>query len=456
MDTKNTMATKEDKTQPFVPFVPFVFVVYGVSSVWLGASHTALPPYQHTFTAPRAAEIVATVVARCDRCAWDVEGREAVMLKVTLNGRYVQHLPLVRTGRAEYDLLIGEVPPGTHTIAVDPDDALTATGLRGGHGAVVESVAIRQIAHTSPEYRAVAFAPFVYARPDTVGRFTDVPVFMWYETEQTSRGTRYRYSVIFSNEDGGTPADRLMATWGRTTDIEYIHSVEIDAHGDVLDADMQGPKHEVLPFRGAREGVHPLLWVSTENNMVLDRGTTTVRFAPAPISAQLLDVSREVLMDERPWLYELSARELEREKKIAPDAPPGTGQIPDPRRFVYLEGCGQLGGAAIAFAIHVKGGWIASDRGVRDYRIARDGCFRAAIPVPVGIGAEDVRALRAQAYTRASTSGTPPPPAGKVHLTRINRAFMLDDSYAPRPRLMNWTGSLALEPDGAPVTIVTR
>ncbi len=78
--------------------------------------------------------------------------------------------------------------------------------------------------------------------------------------------------MIFTNEDGGTPTDRLMATWGRTTDIEYLYSVAVDASGAIVDQDMQGPEHETLKFNGRREGQHPLLWVSTENNMVLDRG----------------------------------------------------------------------------------------------------------------------------------------------------------------------------------------
>ncbi len=95
---------------------------------------------------------------------------------------------------------------------------------------------------------------------------------MWYETEPTTRGTRYRYSVIFTNEDGGTPADRLMATWGRTTEIEYLYSVEVDRAGAILADDIQGPEHVVLPFKGRREGAHPLLWVSTDNNMVRHGG----------------------------------------------------------------------------------------------------------------------------------------------------------------------------------------
>ena len=124
-------------------------------------------------------------------------------------------------------------------------------------------------------------APILYARANTVGAFTDVPLLMWYEMETTARGWRLRYSVIFSNEDGGTATDRLMATWGRTTDIEYVYGVEIDDHDQILAEEFQGPGHEVPPFKGRHEGGHPLLWVSTDNNMVSESGTTQVRYAPA-------------------------------------------------------------------------------------------------------------------------------------------------------------------------------
>ena len=215
-----------------------------------------------------------------------------------------------------------------------------------------------------PSIWPLALAPFVYARPNTVGRFTDVPVFMWYEREPTERGALYRYSVIFTNEDGGTPTDRLMATWGRTTDIEYIYSIEVDRAGGIVAEDYQGPEHEVLAFRGKREGRHPLLWVATNNNMVRDAGDVSIRYAPAPAPADLRDVSREALMDANPWLYAVMAQELRREGKIAANAPPGQDKIPDPRRFVYVEACGSVGNAALAFAVNVGDRWIPSDRGM--------------------------------------------------------------------------------------------
>jgi hypothetical protein len=262
--------------------------------------------------------------------------------------------------------------------------------------------------------------------------------------------------VIFTNEDGGTPADRLMATWGRTTDIEYIYSVVIDAAGRILADDIQGPDHEILPFRGQREGRHPLLWVTTDNNMVEDRGTTTTRYAPAPVAFPLRKVSREAVMDANPWLYALMAQELTREGKIVADASPGHGTIPDPRRFVYVEACGEVGNGALAFAVRAGDQWVWSDRGLPQYRIMRSGCFRAAIPLPASIRGDEVRAIRAHAFDRPPREGLPPEPSAPVRLTRINTVFTLDDEYQPAGSRLRWEGLKLVTPGGAPVEFPLR
>ena len=168
-----------------------------------------------TFDTATRAEAVATITATCDACSWDIASREAVILSLSLDGRYSQHLPLVRTGRAAYRVMLGRVEPGHHTLVIDEDANLTALQLRGRSRATVDGVAVSFVGADSRDYTAMSLAPILYARPDTVGKYTDVPVFMWYEVEPTARGTRYRYSVIFTNEDGGTPADRLPMTTSR-------------------------------------------------------------------------------------------------------------------------------------------------------------------------------------------------------------------------------------------------
>ena len=391
------------------------------------------------FTATAEGEVVATFTVQCDQCDWGKAESEGAVLTVGLDARPRVHLPVFRTGEAQYRVLLGPVEPGDHTLWYQHDGAVDRV--------VVE---FEQIPVTAQEYRAVSLAPFVYARPDTVGKFTDVPLLMWYELEPTDRGTRYRYSVIFSNEDGGTPADRLMATWGRTTDIEYIYSVEVDGSGTILSEDMQGPEHKILPFKGQREGRHPLLWVSTENNMVLDSGTTTVRYAPAPALVNLDNASREVVMDANPWTYEVMAKELLREGKIVADAPPGRGAIPDPRRFVFLEACGEAGSNAITASVNVAGAWHSSDRGVAEYRIVRDGCFRVAIPLPGATSARDVTAIRFHAHARTDR------PSSISRITRVNRVFSLGDLYDPAESVFQWQGDASLKAGGSPLEIGIR
>jgi hypothetical protein len=407
-------------------------------------------PIKRTFQVSSQSEVLATVTIRCERCAWDVEGREAVVLELSVDDRDPITLPIVLSKRL-YTVFLGGVAAGQHALHVDESAALTARDLKGRGAAVIEKIEIQQVSSSSPDALALSLAPIVHARPDTVGRFTDAPLFMWYEVEPTSSGMRYRYSVIFTNEDGGTPVDRLMATWGRATDIEYVYSVEVNGQGEIVSEDMQGPKHEILPFRGRREGRHPLLWVSTDNNMVLDTGSVAVRYAPAPVRVDLTDVSRERVMDSHPWLYEVMARELMREGKIAADAPPGKGVIPDPRRFAYLEGCGILSDNALSFSVLVNGSWIPSDRGLPEYRIVRDGCFRAAVPLPLPFAARDVRAVRVHAHERKDKPSTSP-----ARFTRLNMLFGLNEGYAPGPRLLAWTGLAELRPGGPPLEIAVK
>ena len=402
----------------------------------------------------RAAELRAVISAQCRECAWDAVGREAVTLAIRVDGQYSQHLPLVH-GSADYEVVLGALEPGRHLVRAEVDPATTATGLRSD-GAATAKLTLTPVFQDATEHLPLALAPIVYARPNTVGKFTDVPALMWYEREPTERGVLYRYSVIFTNEDGGTPTDRLMATWGRTTDIEYIYSIEVDRAGGIVSEEYQGPEHRIVPFRGKRDGRHPLLWVSTDNNMVRDAGEVSIRFAPAPKMADLRNVSREAVMDANPWLYAVMAQELRREGKIADDPPPGQDKIPDPRRFVYVEACGDVGNTAVAFAVHAGGAWVASDRGSSQHRITRDGCFRSATPLPVGRLAADVDAVRVLAYERPPAEGKPTVPPTGVRLTRISKVFVLDERYVPGPALLSWQGTVLIRPGGEPLEVALR
>ena len=329
--------------------------------------------------------------------------------------------------------------PGRYRLTIERDPALSAQAA----GRV--SIDIPRIDYLakgkSSDYTAQSMAPILYARANTVGAFTDVPMLMWYEMETTSRGWRLRYSVVFSNEDGGTATDRLMATWGRTTDIEYVYGVEVDEHDQILAEEFQGPGHEVPPFTGRHEGGHPLLWVSTDNNMVSESGTTQVRYAPAVERFDLANQSREVVMDRHAWTYTVAAQEMTREGKIVADAPAGSGKVPDLRRYVHVEACTELENAAVAFSIRAADStgaprWYDSDRGLSEFRIVRSGCFRGAVPLPASAGRPE--AVRFRAFSRAQRGAAPA--SSSVVLTRVNTVFTLDERYQPGGRCSRGPG----------------
>src|SRR5206468_12833414 len=113
-----------------------------------------------------------TVTAGCAGCAWGEKGREAAALALTLDGRYSQHLFLARGERpAEYRVALGALAAGTHRLDVALD---RKAGARRVRGATVDRVEILAVPEGEPEHEALAFAPDLHARANTIGRFTDL------------------------------------------------------------------------------------------------------------------------------------------------------------------------------------------------------------------------------------------------------------------------------------------
>jgi hypothetical protein len=405
----------------------------------------ATDAFSQTFEVGRASEVIATVRAACAGCAWGEAGREAAALRVAVDGQYRQHLLLTRGDTlADYPITLGALSQGRHTLTIDRDPRWSAAGAGP---ATIERVEIKMLVRAmGDDWLAQAMAPILHARPNTVGKFTDLPILAWYEIIPTPRGRQFRYSIVFTNEDGGTTTDRLMATWGRTTDIEFVYGAEIDASGTILAEEFQGPGHEVPAFKGSHEAAHPVLYVSTDNNMVSESGPDTPRFAPAPERFDLTNVSREVVMDRHPWSYAIAAQEMRREGKIDPAAAPGSGKIPDPRRFAFVEACTDLENAGVVFSVRATDGglarWFDSDRGVPEFRVVRSGCFRGAVPLPPTAGAPD--AVRFRAFPPLPQKDKPTPPPGSVRLTRVNQLFTVGDDDLPRPSTFSWKGSIDL------------
>jgi hypothetical protein len=244
------------------------FALSATLAVWMQPA----PDYTNEFVLDRDAEVVATIDAVCERCDWGVKGREAVLLTLAIDDQYSQHVPLIRgSGPASYEVMLGSLRAGRHRLTLRRD----ATRSAADAGLVqVRRVGIASYGADDARAAWLSQAPWLRARPGTVERFSDVPVLMYVEANAGTEGPapyRFQYTVIFSHEDGGTATDRLMATWGRTTDIEFVYGLPVSGES-ASSGVIQGEDHKWVPFTGSRNGTHPILWVSTDNNMVADRG----------------------------------------------------------------------------------------------------------------------------------------------------------------------------------------
>ena len=71
---------------------------------------------------------------------------------------------------------------------------------------------------------------------------------MWYERLHDGADQELQYSLLFSNEDSGTPRDALMARWGRASDIEY-YRVTLGSNGEIKKEIFQCMEHDDRPVR---------------------------------------------------------------------------------------------------------------------------------------------------------------------------------------------------------------
>lgn len=415
----------KNKWQSLIPGLILILISIDVSAQVL---------IEKSFRAESEAEALLELRASAPGASWIEEGKEAATVRVFLDGRYHQDLILYSGARPfPYQLFLGRVPAGEHSVRVDLNRRFTAAGVAN---AAVNDARITLIDRSQPEFEPISHAPILYARANTIGRFSDVPLLMYYETERRDNLTVYRYSVIFSNEDGGTQTSGLMARWGRTTDIEWVCETHLDAQGKAVKTIFQGVNHETKEFRGQREGEHPWLLVASDNNNFDDKRVTEMRFALRPVAVDLRQSSREEVMDRHVWIYRVMAEEMIREGKITSDRTLGP-LINDLRHYLYLDVHSlQRNGGVISFAVKLTGDpkWYTSNLGINSYKVDRSGYFRTTILLPPGTNARRVERLAVRCdvannprnqdeMTRATTA--------KCDFRGINKLFFLDHDFQP-------------------------
>jgi len=404
-----------------------------------------------TFATPRGGEARLSFTASVPGTGWERAGREAAVLRVTVDGRHAADV--VAFAGAEpfrYETALGRVSRGRHTVKVAVDRGKSP--VRHAH--------VERLRPEVLDDLVARHAPILYGRdlPEIPGRYenarTDVPMLAYHATSSANGRTTIEYTTIWSNEDGGTNTPALMARWGRTTDIEWIYRVTLAPDGRVESAVYHGPNHETLPFTGAREGDHPLLRTATSNNNLLQvtdkRLVSNLRFFLDTRRTLPAARAREAAMDAEPWTYQVMAREIVREGRVEPTPDPATPEVSDQRNYLFAEvdknttyatppSSGSWVGTALE--VLVDGRWYASHHGEPTWSIQRDDPAATTVELPPGTTATDVEAVRAIAVP----VGTPPAD-WRIDVTSINRGFFLGADYRPGASFLSWRGTATLTP----------
>jgi CheY-like chemotaxis protein len=381
-----------------------------------------------TFRILKPGEAVAELSLRGPGTDWAETGHEAALATVLVDGRAQQQIMVYGgAGPFSYTVFLGALPEGEHGVEV-----------RG------EGVQLVQAKFREDASDVVANAPVLFARANTIGKYTDIPLIVYCERLSENGEAFLQYTVIFSNEDGGTSTRALMARWGRTTDIEYVYRAFLSPDGrHARRATIQAANHKELEFHGKLDGSHPLLMPITDNNMIGEADAPTpIRYQIAPILVDLTGHSREEVMDQHPFAYRVMAKELKREGKLRPFGTVDGEKVSDPINYLYFEMKLTNSEASVATLVRLKGNarWYGSHLGHADFAIrtwrrnsaeSPKGFVRTTVELPPGTKADQIAEIGFECLVLDKAADS------ACGVEAVTKAFLLDRNYAPAPNI--WT-----------------
>ena len=395
----------------------------GLTALLFAASASA--ESRHRFNVSQTGEIIATIEMSSPGADWAKRGAEAAVAAISLNGKLHQHVILYAGATPhKYRVSLGSLSPGEHELTIVRDAQHSAFQAQLETG----SIRMEEISTSHPEYDVQANAPVLFARLNTLGKFSDIPLLLYCERLKENGEDVLQYTVIFSNEDGGTSTRTLMGRWGRTTDIEYVYKRFLKSGT----ATVQGPNHVEAEFTGERERAHPLLMPVTNNNMIAAAKDSPLQFRLAPVLVDLTAASREQVMDQHPAIYAVMAKELIRESKLRPFGVAAAEKISDPRNYLYVDYSATLTNSAMTVSVRLKdGATYASDLGRPEIAISRSGHVRTTIELPPGTIPTSIAALNFDCRLALPPKNEPAAHSGSCTLNGVAKVFQLRDDYSP-------------------------
>jgi hypothetical protein len=400
-----------------------------------------------------AGEVFLAVTVSARGVSWATRGNESAVVSAYVDGHYATDIVITSVGPVARHFALGHLRAGGHTLRLH-----YASGRSPSNAGVarLQDIGFSTVRPSDPAYVAAKYAPVLYGRniAGLGGRFennrTDTPLVAWHQVLPAARAGHsvIEYSVVWSNEDGGTGASAglLMAQWGRTTDIEWIYRVEVDAKGRRVPGSgvFQSPNHGTTAFRGGYDGTHPLLQTCTSNNNVCDakalkgqhQRTDPMRFGLSTRGVLGAAQPREHEMDINPWTYQVMGREMVRENKVesSPD-PSSTPLLGDARTYLYLavthdtQPPASAGGVGLTVEVTLRGDPTTyssnHDNALGLGSVNRNGPAATTVELPVGTRAADVASISVRRVAIGPDNGA------SLHVTELRRAFFLGTTYKP-------------------------
>jgi len=370
---------------------------------------------------------------------WAIAGMESAVLTIFVDSNYDERNQDIVLFNGDqlfvYKVSLGRLSAGDHTMEFYFDEGKSSLNATNIH---IERWDIIPITPDNEHYDVYRLSPILYGRDDNY--YTDTPLLLWHEVQYEGQDKWIQYSMIWSNEDGGTNSINLMSRWGRTTDIEWIYWVKIDSGGNILENYFQGPGHSTSPFQGIRANDHPILKTVTLNNMVSDVGISDYKFFLSPERSKGEDYSREILMDNDPWTYKIMAEEMINEGKYESPADPFTVEVSDARNYLYLEFNSLMEGSDLRLTFGVKlrddSTWYYSDH--NDPTVAAvngEGWRRTTIELPEVTPINDLDSLKIMGSSYWIFT---------IILEDLSKIFMLNDDYTLLEYPLLWGGEVVL------------
>jgi hypothetical protein len=422
--------------------------------------HRGGPDRTVTFHRGRKGEAFLHVTVSARGVSWAQRKNESAVVSAYVDGHYATDIVIMSSSPTKREFALGMLGQGRHRLRLHY--AAARSRSRAGV-ATLAHLRVRTVRRSSPAYAAARYAPVLYGRALEAlgGRFqnsrTDTPLVAWHQTVPAAKPGHsvIEYSVIWSNEDGGTNPPALMAQWGRTTDIEWVYRVEVNARGRrVADTGyFQSPNHGTQLFRGSYDGTHPVLQTCTANNNVCDRKALRaqhqkrdpMRFALSTRRVLPADQPREHEMDVQPWSYQVMAREMVREKQIESPSDPDSLNLGDQRTYLYVavdhtaDPPASAGNVGLAVDVQLSDDTTyTSNHGVNGWTILRNGPAATTVELPAGTTRADVANIVLRRVVLTA------PDDATLTVTALDRAFFLRHNYLPKASFASWHGSATL------------